>query len=94
MEQPSQLLNFSSILQLSAAAITFGAAIYLARFRYNLIEDMKKLFILKPEQPEDWPMSRRENKILEEHAAREHARLDLEFTKVWDAISHLRRNNP
>lgn len=80
------LLNISSVLQLAAAAISLGAALYLARFKYTFIEELKKLFLLKPEQPEDLPLTRRENAQQEQWAIREHARLDAEIGKVWAAV--------
>lgn len=86
-----KLPNLSGALQLAAAAISLSAAIYLARFKYTFIEELKKLFIQRPEHVDDWPVSRRENRILEDHAAREHTRLDGEIEKIWEEISRIRR---
>ena len=81
------LIDLSVVLQLAAAGISLGAAVYLARFKYTFIEELKKLFMLKPEQAEDLPLTRRENHQQEQWAAREHSRFDEEFSKVWDAVS-------
>ena len=78
-----KVVNLSGALQLAAAAISLGAALYLARFKYTFIEELKKIFIMKPEQPEDMPLTRRENHQQEQWAIREHDRFDEEFTKVW-----------
>lgn len=86
-----KLLNLSSAIQLAAAAISLGAALYLARFKYTFIEELKKLFIQRPSEADDMPYTRRENKIQEDFANREHARFDSEFEKVWDAIGRLRK---
>lgn len=77
------LPDLAGALQLAAAAISLGAAVYLARFKYTFIEELKKIFILKPELPEDYPMTRRENRVLEDHAKQEHR-------AIWEEIRRLR----
>ena len=86
-----KLVNLSGVLQLAAAGISLGAALYLARFKYTFIEELKKLFILKPEEKEDMPFTRRENSQQEQWAVREHGRFDEEFTKVWNAIADIEK---
>jgi len=81
------LIDLSVVLQLAAAGISMGAAVYLARFKYTFIEELKKIFIMKPEEPEDMPLTRRQNNQQEQWAIREHSRFDDEFEKVWDAVS-------
>lgn len=83
------IVNLSGVLQLAAAAISLGAALYLARFKYTFIEELKKQFLLKPEDVKDMPVTRRENEIHEEYAKREHARFDAESTKLWAAINKI-----
>lgn len=85
------MAEFLAVLQIISAVIMFGAAVYLARFRYQLIEDMKKVFLTKPEDRDDFPVTRRENAIMEQHADREHARFDSEFAKVWAELSRMRQ---
>ncbi len=80
------LLDFSVALQLAAAAISLGAAVYLARFKYQFLEELKHHFIAKPSEPEDMPFTRRENDQQEQWAAREHNRFDAEFSKLWTEL--------
>ena len=71
-------MNITSAIQLAAAAITLGAAFYLARFEYRLIEKLDLRFT-----------SKKENELREDFAMREHVRFDNEFGKVWRAIESI-----
>jgi hypothetical protein len=84
------ILNLSSAIQLAAAGISLGAALYLARFKYTFIEELKELFLAKPERDDELPVTRRENAILEAHSSKEHQRFDNEFEKVWSELSKVR----
>ncbi len=75
------LSNFAIAVQLAGAVIGMVAAVYLARFRYTFIEDLKKLFMPIPVREEDWPITRRDSKFIEENAGRE---VDLLHDQVVD----------
>jgi hypothetical protein len=83
------LLDLAGALQLAAAGISLGAALYLARFKYTFIEELKKLFILKPEDREDMPVTRRENRMQEDWAKQEHSRLEQEIAEAWVDIGEI-----
>jgi hypothetical protein len=82
-----ELKNFATVLQLASAAAITVAAVYLARFKYGLLDELDKRFIRRPEDREDWPVTRREMGKFEQHFSSEIRRLDEEFGDVWSEMS-------
>jgi len=60
------LLKFAAVAQIVAACAVTVAAVYLARFKYKIMEDLKKVFYPYPQLPDDYPFTRREALIHDE----------------------------
>lgn len=85
----TKIVDISNGIQIASAIVTLWAAVYLARFKYTFIEELKKIFLSKPQRDDDFPVTQREVDMLIENNIKEHRRFDDEFSKLWAAISHI-----
>ncbi len=60
------LVKIAAVCQIVAAVAITIAAVYMARFKFTLIEDLKELFYSLPSEKEDYPFTRRQALSLEE----------------------------
>lgn len=84
----------AAVLALIVAAVsTHGNTklrLAISQFENTFVDRLNGRYIRKPDNEEDYPVTRREIRILEETAVREHARLDGEIKLVHSRISTIR----
>lgn len=75
---------------LEAQAMMLSVKNHLLEFENTFVDRLNGRYIRKPDQPSDWPVTRREHQQAREDADKEHERLARAQEQIWTELNKLK----